>query len=347
MKKIPAVHFQLYFWIALRRLLGAYTKVMRKIYMFIEGNIARRMKHAEVVTVSNLWSQKATPEDWESRKLLSWCLHPYVEKQHINKMISGDADVDWFHYVKNTYVPKKLDYGLDLGCGSGWLEGVCLKNQVCERMDAFDIAAGAIEIAQKNAVAEKLDERINYGVRDINTIRLEQGKYDIIFTPSSAHHFKELEHIFREVHEGLKPSGLFVLVEYVGPSQFQWTEKQLRIINDLLEILPVKYRGNIRIPGLIRERLERHSLEYMNAHDPSEAVRSADIVPLLENYFHILERRDYGGTVLNMLLHDIAGNFNEKTEEDIAFLGLLCYFEKVLLREKVLPSDFSLIIASR
>lgn len=343
----PSVNVRLYLWIGLRRALALYTRVMRKVYMFIEARIASQTKQAEADAVGTLWSDKATPEDWESRRLLNWCSHPYIAKRHINTLISGDADVDWFTYVKNTYVPKRLDYGLDLGCGSGWLEGLCLKNQVCERMDAFDIAAGAIEIAGKNAASENLAEYINYEVRDINTIRLEPGKYDIVFAPSSAHHFRELEHIFREVHNSLKPSGLFVLVEYVGPSQFQWTDKQLRIINDVLDILPVRYRNNLRIPGLIRERLERNSVEYMNAHDPSEAIRSAEIVPLLQRYFHVRERRDYGGTLLNMLLHDIAGNFSEDKEDDAAFLGLLCYFERILLQEKVLPSDFALIVASR
>jgi SAM-dependent methyltransferase len=346
-KKILSLNFKLLLLIALRKGLVAYTKVMRKIYMFIERNISSQMKQSEIATVSDLWSQKATPEDWENRKLLNWCLHPYVEKQHINKMISGYADINWFIYLKNKYVPKKLDYGLDLGCGSGWLEGLCLKNEICERMDAFDIAAGATKIARENAATQKLEEFINYEVRDINKISLDHGKYDIVFTPSSAHHFKELEHIFQEIHNSLKPSGLFILVEYIGPSQFQWTDKQLHIINDLLNLLPVKYRNNIRIPGLVKERVERRSIEFMNAHDPSEAVRSAEIVPILEKYFKIVEKRDFGGTLLHMLLHDVIGNFDERKEEDIAFLGLLCYFEKILIKERVLPSDFTFIIATR
>jgi SAM-dependent methyltransferase len=346
MKRIHSLNFRLLFFVALRKSLVVYTKVMRKIYMFIERNISSQMKQSEIDTVSDLWSQKATPEDWENRKLLNWCLHPYVEKQHINKMLSGDMEIGWFTYLKNKYVPRKLDYGLDLGCGSGWLEGLCLKNDICKRMDAFDVAAGAIEIARENAAAEQIDRFIHYDVRDINKISLERNKYDIIFTPSSAHHFRELEHIFQEIHHSLKPSGLFILVEYVGPSQFQWTDKQLHIVNDLLDILPVKYRNNIRIPGLIKERVERRSLEYMNTHDPSEAIRSADIVPILERYFDIMEKKDFGGTLLHMLLHDIAGNFNAGKEDDIAFLGMLCYFEKVLIQEGVLSSDFTFIIAT-
>lgn len=145
----------------------------------------------------------------------------------------------------------------------------------------------------------------------------------------------------------MKPEGLFVLVEYVGPSQFQWTDKQLGIINDLLRILPAKYKNNISIPFTVKECAERPSLEHMNTLDPSEAIRSAEIVPLLKRHFNIIEKRDFGGTLLNVLLHNIAGNFDEGNAEDIAFLELLSYFERTLVAEEVLPSDFTFIIAKR
>jgi len=319
---------------------------IQKALMFMKRGKSKQMGRLEMNKVSELWSQKATPEDWENRKLVSWCAHPFIEKQYVHKMISGSPDINWCLYLKNKYVPEKLNYGLDLGCGSGGLEVMCLKQEICERMDAFDIADGAIEIAKKNAVSEQIDRFVNYEVRDINKICLEPNKYDIVFTPSSAHHFKALEHIFTEINKSLKLSGIFALVEYVGPSQFQWATKQLKIMNDLLEILPIKYRNSITSPGTIKERVERPSLEFMSAHDPSEAIRSADIVPLVERYFNIIEKIDFVGTLLQMLLHDIVGNFNEGNEEDIAILKLLCFIEKTLIKEKVIPSDFAVIIAT-
>ena len=48
----------------------------------------------------------------------------------------------------------------------------------------------------------------------------------------------------------------------------------------------------------------------MIAADPSEAVRSAEIVPLLSQYFDILEVRELGGALPHLGLADIAQNFN-------------------------------------
>jgi SAM-dependent methyltransferase len=161
----------------------------------------------------------------------------------------------------------------------------------------------------------------------------------------SAHHFTELEHIFSQVKRALKPAGLFFLYEFVGPSQFQWTDQQLAIINDLLQILPAKYRQYIPFSGQLKEQSRRMSVAEMNTYDPSEAIRSAEIIPLLPQYFNIVERIDYGGTILHMLVQDIVGNFDTEKEEDLAILKLLCYLEETLIRSEVLPSDFTFIVA--
>ena len=136
----------------------------------------------------------------------------------------------------------------------------------------------------------------------------------------------------------------FVFNEFVGPSQFQWSEKQLKIMNELLEILPNRYKVDVT-SGRLKERIYRPSIEYMNETDPSEAIRSSEIVPLVIKYFDIEERVDYGGTILHLLLHTIVSNFDPSKEEDVAILRLLRYIEDILIKEKILPSDFTLIVA--
>ncbi|MDB9411855.1 hypothetical protein [Microcystis aeruginosa] len=152
----------------------------------------------------------------------------------------------------------------------------------------------------------------------------------IVFASMSAHHFSELEHIYSQVRTALKPNGFFVLNEYVGPTQFQWTDEQLVLINDLLKILPNKYREYIFLPGQIKQSVFKLTIDEMNSIDPSEAIRSAEVLPLLDNYFNIVERIDYGGTILHQLMQDIVGNFALDKEQDIALLNLICYLEETL-----------------
>jgi ubiquinone/menaquinone biosynthesis C-methylase UbiE len=77
--------------------------------------------------------------------------------------------------------------------------------------------------------------------------------------------------------------------------------------------------------------------------DPSEAVRSADIIPVLKNQFEIIEYKPLGGTILQFLLAGIAGNFQDKTGEQL--LDIIFRLEDTLMECGDLNSDFAFIVA--
>lgn len=79
--------------------------------------------------------------------------------------------------------------------------------------------------------------------------------------------------------------------------------------------------------------------------DPSEAVRSAEIVPVLRQYFDIIEYKPLGGTILQFLLADIAGNF-QRDETGARLLEMLFAVEDALLEAGHLDSDFAYIVAA-
>lgn len=81
------------------------------------------------------------------------------------------------------------------------------------------------------------------------------------------------------------------------------------------------------------------------AVDPSEAVRSVDILPILQRDFDIVESRPLGGTILQFLLADIAGNF-ERDEVGERLLEMLFNIEDTLIETGHLESDFAYIVAT-
>jgi hypothetical protein len=88
-------------------------------------------------------------------------------------------------------------------------------------------------------------------------------------------------------------------------------------------------------------------MKEMIAFDPSEAIRSSAILELAERFFHVVERIDYGGTLLHLLLGDIAGNFRAENRRDVRAIRAICALEHHMLRWKVLPSDFAMVVARR
>jgi SAM-dependent methyltransferase len=278
--------------------------------------------------------------------MYSWTDSPTV-MSHIHRALSGDPTVGWLEYVCRKYLlgnGRGVERGLSLGCGSGALERQVRRYGACEVIDAYDIAPGAVEEAQKIAEHEGVTG-IHYAVANLNDLALRQNHYDAVFASMAVHHLSKLEGLFASVAESMRPGGVFIMLEYMGATQFQFSDKAVQIINDVLAILPPTLRERSSQPGQHVARFESPTIEHMNALDPSEAIRSAEILPLLADRFAIVEKRDFGGTLNHMLLQDIVHNFEDGSPERAAVLKLLLYLEMLLIQEGVIESDFSLVVA--
>jgi SAM-dependent methyltransferase len=292
--------------------------------------------------VSELWGHRAAELVSEDRPS-SWSELPQVIQLYIHPLLSGTPHIGWLELISRRYFSEPVTKALSLGCGGGGLERHGLILNMAEHFDAFDISDGALQLARELATEHKLAGRVNYQVADLNALVLPENHYDAVFASQSVHHIEALEHYLDQVVKTLKPGQLFIVNEFVGPSQFQWTDVQVERAQSLLDKLPEKYRLRIRSNG-IKTEIDRPSLETMTAADPTEAIRSQDIVLEMEKRFDIVEKIDFGGTLLHLVLDDIAGNFSD-SPEDIAYLQVLFDEEQRLLRTGEISSDFTLIVA--
>ena len=311
----------------------------RKIFSVCYNNSIKKTK--------DHWDEHAGK--WKVGGGIYWTEHEEVQKR-INKKVSSDPHRDPYQYLIEFMSGRGYSFPLErcltLGCGSGDLERGLSKYNFCLRHDALDIADKAIERAISAAKKQNLTH-IHYQVQDINEIHLPSNTYNVVFGVSSVHHFTKLEHIFNEVSKALKIKGIFFLNEYIGPSRFQWTDRQLDVINSILKILPLKYKKIVTDPSLTKDFYNRPTVERVAAGDPSEAIRSAEIIPLLNEYFDIVEIKHIGGTILHPLLTNIAGNFKIDNEVDAMLLEAIFKFEDVLMEQGDLLSDFAVIIAKK
>jgi hypothetical protein len=122
---------------------------------------------------------------------------------------------------------------------------------------------------------------------------------------------------------------------------------QIRVINEQLEALPRDLRRLVSDRTKIKQPIRRKSVAEIIASDPSEAVRSAEIVPLLSKYFQISEVKGYGGALLHELMYDIAGNFCDQNVGSLDHLRRLFDVEDTLTRSGQLADDFAVIIAGK
>jgi SAM-dependent methyltransferase len=261
-------------------------------------------------------------------------------------MTGGSNGQDRFQYFMRNYFPEgaQVERVLTLGCGSGEFERGLAQYGFARAHDAFDIAEGAIHKAVEAARAAGLTH-IRYEVADLNRVTLERGRYDVVFGLSAIHHISALEDLFEQVRATLKPGGYVLLDEFIGPSQFQWPDEQLAIANQVLAALPERFRQRLDCPGLVKTCVSRPTVESMNAGDPSEAIRSAEIVPLVKKYLEVVEFRGYGGSLLHLVMAGIAGNFVPGDPLAVEWVDRLCAIEDRLIQEGRLAHDFAVIIA--
>ncbi len=185
------------------------------------------------------WSAEGA---WEIGRGLYWLELPAVQRR-LNRKVSGQPDVDWVRYTLEYHFAGRLplDRCLSLGCGEGGLERQLAGLGAFVACDASDIADGAIAGAQALAGQAGYDH-IHYVVQDVNQVELPVGYYDAVWGAGAVHHFERLEHVFEQIAAALKPGGLFILNEYVGPNRFQFPPRQRQVIRACHNLLPPDYR---------------------------------------------------------------------------------------------------------
>jgi SAM-dependent methyltransferase len=286
--------------------------------------------------------EKAEGDEWQG---LYWQSHALTVR-HINEAITGDPDLGWLPFTKQRFFPRPVDVALSLGCGYGIVEREGIQLGIARSFDAYDIAEDAVAVAREEAEKAGVADRIRYDTADLNEIELEPGRYGAVVGAQTLHHIEALEHLFDEVRRSLEPEGLFVVQEYVGPARFQFPDERLPLMNGLLAALPESHRRNLR-DGSIKSEVVRPSAQAVYDVDPSESIRSDEILGLLDERFEIVYRADFGGTLLQFVLSDIAGNFAPSEPRDVALIDLVCLFEATLIEQGVLPSDFVYLVAQR
>ena len=196
---------------------------------------------------------------------------------------------------------------LSLGCGPGNREIEWVRLGAFAHITGVDIVAEQAERATTRAKEAGLDDALSFHVADARqALREAEGRCDVVLALNSLHHFGHLDQTMGLIAAALRPGGLLIMDEYVGPSRFQWAGAQMRAANALLAALPQQRR--IQDDGRIKRRVVRPSRLSMLLDDPSEAVESSSLMPALHRHFSVLEQHPYG-SILHLALHGIAGNF--------------------------------------
>jgi 2-polyprenyl-3-methyl-5-hydroxy-6-metoxy-1,4-benzoquinol methylase len=220
----------------------------------------------------------------------------------------GEEEASFSAYVTDKWLAGRPGLrALSLGCGTGGREIGWARLGAVEHITGIDISPERIECAIQQAKEAGLDDVLSFRAADVRQVLRETPeRYDVVLALQSLHHFDHIGETIGLIAPVLRPGGLLIVNEFVGPSRFQWTKAQMRAANALLAALPAQRR--VQGDGRIKRRVIRPSVLSMRLDDPSEAAEASDLLPALRQNFTILEEHPYG-SVLHLALHGIAHNF--------------------------------------
>ncbi|MHC4506449.1 MAG: class I SAM-dependent methyltransferase [Planctomycetota bacterium] len=289
--------------------------------------------------VEAAWDRTTSP-------LQSWWDIPAVRRRW-NRMISGDPSIDYQQYIARKYLGGgPPGEAISICCGTGRREIHWAQLGAFRRIDAYDISAARIEHAAARAAERGVEGVVDFRVSDVLDLDVRDGGYDAVLAESALHHLSPLEDVLERLARFLRPGGLLVVDDFVGPSRFQWTREQSAEADRLLAGMPEQYRA-LWGTGAPKTRCERPSRLRMHLTDPSEAAESSRIMPLLQRRFEIVEDKGYGGNVLHLLFAGIAQNFLGDDAETRELLGVCFDAEDAFLAREGVRHDFVVAVCRK
>lgn len=298
-------------------------------------------------TTADHWSENMAGSDAFSPDVY-WLAVPAVQRRHQRKATAGSNHPGWVPYCLGEFLhgPAPARRMLSIGCGTGALERDLFRLGAFAHCDAVDIAPAALEAARREALPIGATT-IDYRLADVEHENLPPEHYDAVWFNGSLHHVRELEAVCQSVRRSLKADGWLFFNEYVGASHFAFDTVQQAAIAHAFALIPERFRRSFvrGSYGQVQTVAPLPDPRDVARVDPSEAVRSAEILAVVGDLFEIRALNRCGGSLLQFLLHGIAGNFREDDPESMRILQMLFDIEDGLIESGTLGSDFVVVAA--
>ncbi|MBV6470669.1 class I SAM-dependent methyltransferase [Nitrospirales bacterium NOB] len=336
-------------WQVARQAKGVVWPVVRRVLRLLDRvhlSLARlvgdphRTRGADAhERVSEYWSSQ-----FEAMRVdQSYWMNNRLVEEWTYRLMTGTPQ-HWLNWLLNEYfVQRTFERSLSVCCGDGAHEIQLYRSGKVRRVIGVDLSSGAIAQAKARfEAAAAPPDRYRFTVQDVNVLDVD-GMFDLILSTGALHHATNLETLLARLEQALTPDGYFVVVEFIGPNRFQWTDRQIEIANKVLGALD---------PAYLRDgtctRFERPTIASMLACDPSEAVRSADVFPLVRQHFEVCYERCYNGTLLHQLHPLLKTELANQGRRDFdSIVRLILLLEDMLVKHGVLASDFVFLICRK
>jgi SAM-dependent methyltransferase len=201
---------------------------------------------------------------------------------------------------------------LSLGSGNCDLEIALASTLTADfTFDCIDLNPAMLDRGRQ---ASGLSPNFNFITADLNTWTAT-AEYDAVIANQSLHHVVNLEGLFDQIKQSLRPGGQFLISDMIGRNGHQRWPEALDIVHEFWRKLPPSYRFN-QIFGCYEELYQNWDCSVQGF----EGVRSQDILPLLLDRFHFRLFLGYGNVIDPFIDRAFGHHFDPAKEWDLAFI---------------------------
>lgn len=253
-------------------------------------------------------------ENQSAKRVVSWWDSPPLIS-NFEEMITGDPGIHFYDFLRKQQMIKSLGKGLSICKRLKGIENNFILFNICRSFDTIDITVSFTDITKK-----------------ISDIR--EQYYDLFLCIDVLSDIENLEAFLSKIHHILKGHGFIIALEYIGPQNFQWSDKEI-------EIADMIYRAMLHGTDI---DIQKNSLQISTG---KTAINSLYIIPLIKKYFDIITIRYLGGPLHDLLFDKIVDRLNPKDGKDLALIKSILQFQEVQIEKGIFKHTYALIIAQK
>lgn len=183
-----------------------------------------------------------------------------------------------------------------------------IRDKIVHAFDLFELSGVRIEGGLKRFADAGLADRVIFHQAD--AFEAVTGRYDLVYWDNALHHMMDTRAAVRWSKSVLKPGGVLVVNDYVGPNRFQWSERGLSWASHVRSILPAHFVRDAGEPSRLLRTCARPNADAIARTDPSESADSENIIDALRYEFPSGTLWWLGGYIYHLALADLIWNFD-------------------------------------
>ncbi|TFL19703.1 class I SAM-dependent methyltransferase [Jannaschia formosa] len=242
------------------------------------------------------WSSAPRTRNWWTIP----ALNDEIERRIANGAGRGVPDL-----LRAALGGKTAARGVSVAAGDGAKERRLMAAGLVRHFTLYEVAGTRAEAAREAARRDGMADRVEMILGDAFAAPAEP-RFDLVTWDHALHHMMDVDDALRWSIEVLRPGGLLLVNDYIGPKRLQFPFSQVRAARAFLRV-HAAVLGDVALQ--VRRRTPVSHLRQI-LRDPSEAPQS-ELIPEAWKRRTVLPIRRIGGQLIHLCAPPIAGAVGE------------------------------------